>query len=118
MARSWRVKLIAGCAVMVALSRLGAPAALAEDGGESRDAPVAYAVASTVLTVVHAPLKTALCGTSMVLGGLAYLLAFGRPPVAKDASDTVKGVCTGPYIITPTRLRTAGQETMESHGAE
>ena len=117
MARSWTVKVIAGCMVMTALSRLGVPAALAEDAPESGGAPAAYA-ASTVLTVVHVPLKIALCGTSVVLGSLAYLLTFGRPAVARDASDTSKGVCTGPYIITPTLLRTVGEETMDSHGAE
>jgi hypothetical protein len=115
MARSWTLTVIAGCLIMSALSRPGVSVALAEDAGESRGVPAAYTAASTVLTVVHVPLKTALCGTSVVLGGLAYLLTFGRPAVAMDASDTIKGVCTGPYIITPTRLRT---ETMESHGAE
>src|SRR5712692_8073619 len=106
MARSWTLKMIVACVVMSGLSGLRVPVALAEDAGDSRGGPAAYIAASTVLTVVHAPLKTALCGTSVVLGGLAYLLTFGRPPVAKDASDTVKGVCTGPYIITPMRLRT------------
>jgi hypothetical protein len=115
MARSWMLKVVAGCVVMSALSGLGVPVALAEDAGESRGVPAAYIAASTALTVVHAPLKTALCGTSVVLGGLAYLLTFGRPAVAKDASDTVKGVCTGPYIITPTQLRT---ETTDSDGAQ
>jgi hypothetical protein len=118
MARSWKVKVIAGCVVMTALSRLGVPLALAEDAPESRGASAAYTAASTVLTVVHVPLKMALCGTSVMLGGLAYLLTFGRPAVARDASDTSKGVCTGPHIITPTQLRTAGEETMDSYGAE
>ena len=115
MARSWTFKVVAGGVVMSTLSGLGVRVALAEDAEEPRSGPAAYIAASTALTVVHAPLKAALCGTSVVLGGLAYLLTFGRPAVAKDASDTVKGVCTGPYVITPTRLRT---ETTDSDGAQ
>ena len=118
MARSWKVKVIAGCVIMTALSGLGVPVALAEDAPESRGTPAAYTAASVVLTVAHIPSKVALCGTSVVLGGLAYLLTFGRPPVAKDASNTIKGVCAGPYIITPAQLRSVGEETVDSHGAE
>lgn len=118
MARSRTVKVVAGCMVMTALSPLSVPVALAEDAPASRGTPAAYTAASVVLTVAHIPSKVALCSTSIVLGGLAYLLTFGRPPVAKDASDTIKGVCAGPYVVTPTQLRSVGEESMDSRGAE
>src|SRR5262245_13745319 len=115
MAPSWKVKIIAGCVVMLALGRLGVPLALAEEAPESSGTPAAYA-ASTVLTVVQIPLRIALCGTSVVLGGLAYLLTFGRTAVARDTSDTVTGVCTGPYIVTPTQVRPPAEPTMDPYG--
>ena len=92
-----------------ALSQSVSTLASAEDAQESVGTQLAYGAGSTILTVVHVPLKAALCGTTAVLSGIAYLLTFGSRHVAKDASDTVKGVCTGPYIVTPQRLRAQGE---------
>lgn len=79
--------------------------ASAEEAQESAGTQFAYGAASTLLTVVHLPVKSALCGTTAVMSGIAYLLTFGSKHVTQDASDAVKAVCTGPYIITPQRLR-------------
>lgn len=114
MTRYRAATVLGGCMVMAALGQFGAPVASAEDARESAGTQVAYTVGSTLLTIVHIPLKAALCGTAAVMGGLTYLLTVGNPPVARDASDTVQGVCTGPYIITPERLRAAG----DAHGSE
>ncbi len=92
--------------IISVLSHFGSPVALAEEPQESLGVQVDYAVASTLLTVVHVPLKVALCAVTNVMSGLAYLLTFGSKPVARDASDAIKAACTGPYIITPQRLRT------------
>lgn len=91
--------------LVVALSPFASSVALAEGPPEPLGVQVAYGAASTLLTVVHVPLKATLCGATSVMSGLAYLLTFGSKPVAKDASDAIKAVCTGPYIITPQRLR-------------
>jgi len=118
MAPSWSVKLMAACAVVAVLGRVGVTAARADDAPESRGTTAVYVAASTALTVAHVPSKVAMCGASVVLGAFAYLLTFGRPSIAKDAAHTVKGVCTGPYIITPSKLREAGEETTGSHGTD
>lgn len=104
-----RVNAIALFVVLAALSQFTPPVASADDGQGSVGTAFAYGAASTLLTVVHAPLKVALCGTATIGSGLVYLLTFGSKHVAKDASDTVKGVCTGPYLITPQRLRAEGE---------
>ena len=109
MARYRVVRALVAFVVVSALSQFGSPAASAEEAQESVGTQFAYGAGSTLLTVVHVPLKAALCGTTAVMSGLAYLLTFGSKHVAKDASDTVKGVCTGPYIITPQRLRAQGE---------
>src|SRR5262245_39521162 len=109
MPRSWTLNVMAGCVLVSTFTWVGAPLARAEDPGESRGAPPGYVAASAALTVAHAPLKAALCGVSLVLGSLAYVLSFGHPTVAPDVSDTVKGVCGGPYVITPARLQAAGE---------
>ena len=105
MAQPRRVSAIAVFVIVSAVTQFVSPVASAEEAQESVGTQFAYGAGSTLLTIVHIPLKTALCGTSAVLSGIAYLLTFGSKHVAKDASDTVKGVCTGPYIITPQRLR-------------
>ena len=109
MARKRIVNAIAVCVLVSALSRPASTLASAEDTQESVGTQLAYGAGSTILTAVHVPLKVALCGTAAVLSGITYLVTFGSRHVAKDASDTVKGVCTGPYIITPQRLRTQGE---------
>ncbi len=103
------VNALVAFVLVSALSQFIFPAAWAEEAQESVGTQFAYGAGSTLLTVVHVPLKAALCGTTAVMSGLAYLLTFGSKHVAKDASDTVKGVCTGPYIITPQRLRAEGE---------
>lgn len=103
MVRKRIVNAIAVCVLVAALSR---PAfASAEEAQEPLGVQVAYGTASTLLTVVHVPLKAALCGATSVMSGLAYLVTFGSKQVTKDASEAIKAVCTGPYIITPQRLR-------------
>ena len=109
MARKRIVNALAVCVLVSALSRPASTLASAEDTQESVGTQLAYGAGSTILTVVHVPLKVALCGTTAVVSGIAYLLTFGSRHVAKDASDTVKGVCTGPYIVTPQRLRAEGK---------
>ena len=109
MARHRIVNALVVFVLVSALSQFGFPAAWAEESQESVGTQFAYGAGSTILTVVHVPLKAALCGTTAVMSGLAYLLTFGSKHVAKDASDTIMGVCTGPYIITPQRLRTEGE---------
>jgi len=109
MARTRIINAITVFVVVSALSQSVSTLALAEEPQESVGTQLAYGAGSTILTVVHIPLKAALCGTTAVLSGIAYLLTFGSRHVAKDASDTVKGVCTGPYIITPQRLRAQGE---------
>ncbi len=107
-----RHRLINAITVFVfvsALSQSVTTLASAEEAQESVGTQFAYGAGSTILTVVHVPLKAALCGTTAVMSGIAYLLTFGSRHVAKDASDTVKAVCTGPYIITPQRLRAQGE---------
>lgn len=103
------VKVITMLVLISALSRFTSPLASAEEPQESVGTRFAYGAGSTLLTVVHVPLKAALCGTTVVMSGIAYLLTLGSRHVAKDASDTVKGVCTGPYLITPQRLRAEGE---------
>ncbi|MBI3781264.1 MAG: hypothetical protein HY278_09460 [candidate division NC10 bacterium] len=109
MARYRKVNAIAAFVLVSALSQFIFPVAWAEEAQESVGTQFAYGAGSTLLTVVNVPLKAALCGTTAVMSGIAYLLTFGSKHVAKDASDTVKGVCTGPYIITPQRLRAEGE---------
>ena len=105
-----RVTAIALFVMLAALSQFTLPVASSEEAQGSMGTQFAYGAASTLLTVVHVPLKGALCRTTAVVSGIAYLLTSGGKQVAKDASDTVKGVCTGPYIITPYRLRAAREE--------
>jgi len=109
MVRHQLVNAIAVFVFVSALSQSVSTLASAEEAQESVGTQFAYGAGSTILTVVHVPLKAALCGTTAVMSGIAYLLTFGSKHVAKDASDTVKGVCTGPYIITPQRLRAQGE---------
>lgn len=109
MARHHRVNAIAVFVLVSGFSQFASPVASAEEAQESAGTQFAYGAGSTVLTVVHVPLKAALCGTTAVMSGIAYLLTFGSKHVANDASDTVQGVCTGPYIITPQRLRAEGK---------
>lgn len=109
MARHRIVNALAAFVLCCTLSQFVLPAAFAEEAQESVGTRFAYGAGSTLLTIVHVPLKAALCGTTAMMSGLAYLLTFGSKHVAKDASDTVKGVCTGPYIITPQRLRAGGE---------
>jgi len=109
MARTRIINAITVFVVVSALSQSVSTLASAEEPQESVGTQLAYGAGSTILTVVHVPLKAALCGTAAVMSGIAYLLTFGSRHVAKDASDTVKGVCTGPYIITPQRLRAQGE---------
>jgi len=109
MARQRIINAIAVCVLVSAFSQVVSTVASAEEAQESVGTQFAYGASSTLLTVVHVPLKAALCGTATVMSGIAYLLTFGSKHVAKDASDTVKGVCTGPYIITPQRLRADGE---------
>jgi len=109
MVRHQLVNAITVFVFVSALSQSVSTLASAEEPQESVGTQLAYGAGSTILTVVHVPLKAALCGTTAVMSGIAYLLTFGSRHVAKDASDTVKGVCTGPYIITPQRLRTQGE---------
>lgn len=80
-----------------------------DDAQERWGRQFAYGVASPILSVVHVPLKAALCGTTAVLSGLAYLVTFGSPSVTRDAADAVKAACAGPYIITPQRLWRQGE---------
>ncbi len=105
MARKRFINGIAACILVSALSQSVPTLASAEESQESVGTQLAYGAGSTILTAVHIPLKVAMCGTATVLSGIAYLATFGSRHVAKDASDTVKGVCTGPYIISPQRLR-------------
>lgn len=100
------VYLVTVVVAVATLGPFGPPAASAEEAQESLGTQVAYGAASTILTVANVPLKSAMCGTTAVMSGFAYLLTFGSKPVAKDASEAVKAACTGPYIITPQRLRT------------
>ena len=109
MVRHQLVNAIAVCVLVSALSRPTSTLASGEEAQESVGTQLAYGAGSTILTVVHVPLKVALCGTTAVLSGITYLVTFGSRHVAKDASDTVKGVCTGPYIISPQRLRAQGE---------
>jgi len=109
MARHQLVNAITVFVFVSALSQSVSTLASAGEAQESVGTQFAYGAGSTILTVVHVPLKAALCGTTTVLSGIAYLLTLGSQPIAKDASDTVKGVCTGPYIITPQRLRAQGE---------
>ncbi len=91
---------------------IGLPAsalASAELEQESWGTQFAYGAASAFLSVVHVPLKVALCGTTAVLSGLAYLVFFGGRQVATDAADAVKAGCGGPYIISPQRLWTQAE---------
>lgn len=92
--------------IVFVLSPFGSPVASAEEPKESLGLQLDYAVASTLLTVVNVPLRLALCTTTNVISGLAYLLTFGSKPVARDASEAITAACSGPYIITPQRLRT------------
>jgi len=109
MVRHRLVSAITVFMLVSALSQSVSTLASAEEAEESVGTQLAYGAGSTILTVVHVPLKAALCGTTAVMSGIAYLLTFGSRHVAKDASDTVKGVCTGPYIVTPQRLRAQGE---------
>ncbi len=109
MGRCRIINAIAVLVLVLAFSQFVLPVASGEEAQESVGSRFAYGAGSTILTVVHVPLKAALCGTTAVMSGIAYLLTFGSRHVAKDASDTLKGVCTGPYIITPQRLRAQGE---------
>lgn len=100
------VNVVAMVVLVSAASPFVPSAASAEEPQEPLGVQVAYGAASTLLTTVHVPLKAAMCGATSVMSGLAYLLTFGSKPVARDASEAIKAVCTGPYIITPQRLRT------------
>ena len=104
-----RVNAIALFVMLAALSQFTLPVASSEEAQGSMGTQFAYGAGSTVLTVAHVPLKAALCGTAVVMSGLAYVLTLGSRYVTKDASDTVRGVCAGPYIITPQRLRAEGE---------
>lgn len=101
--------VVAMLALVAVLSPFISPVASAEEAPDPLGVQVAYGAASTVLTVVHVPLKAALCGATSVMSGIAYLVTFGNKPVAHDASEAVKAVCTGPFIITPQRLRAQGE---------
>src|SRR5262245_45460009 len=114
MRRCWTVRVIAACVAIAALGRLGVPVALAEDAGESPGATAAYTAASIPLSIVQGPSTFAMCSISVVLGGFAYLLTWGRGPVAKDVGDTIKGVCSGPWVFTPEQVR----NDMDPNGAQ
>lgn len=103
-----RLNTVIGIVLMVTLSPFTSSVGSAEEtqAPEPLGVQVAYGAAATLLTVANVPLKAALCGATSVMSGLAYLVTFGSKPVARDASDAITAVCTGPYIITPQRLRT------------
>lgn len=99
------VNVVAVIVLVAAVTQFVPSAASAEEPQEPLGVQVAYGAAATLLTVAHVPLKAAMCGATSVMSGLAYLLTFGSKPVARDASEAIMAVCTGPYIITPQRLR-------------
>jgi hypothetical protein len=109
MARRRIVNVIAVCVFVSALSRPASTFASAGLAQEPFGTQFAYGSAGAFLSVVHVPLKAALCGTTAVLSGLGYLATFGSNYVAKNASDAVKAACTGPYIISPQRLWAQGE---------
>lgn len=117
MPRKWIVIAIAVSVLVSALSRPTFTLAAAELAQEPFGTQFAYGLASPLLSVVHVPLKGALCGTTAVLSGLAYLLTFGSNYVTKDASDAVKAACAGPYIISPQRLWTQGEGETPTEGS-
>lgn len=118
MTRKRIVNAIAVCVLVSALSRPATTFAAAELAQEPFGTQFAHGFASSVLSVVHVPMKAALCGTTAVLSGLAYLLTFGSQNVTKDASDAVKAACAGPYILSPQRLWTQGEsETPTDEGS-
>lgn len=92
--------------IISVLSQFVSRVASAELAQEPFGTQFAYGFASPLVSVVHVPLKAALCGTTAVMSGLAYVLTSGNTQVTKDGSDAVKTACAGPYIITPQRLRT------------
>lgn len=109
MARKRIVNATAVCVLVSALSRPISSFASAELAQEPFGTQFAYGFASPLLSVVYVPLKTALCGTTAVLSGLAYLVTVGSNYVAKDASDAVRAGCGGPYVISPQRLWAQGE---------
>ena len=116
MARHRNVKATAVFVLAAALGQLASPFAWAAEPPEAGGTALAYGAGSAVLTLIHAPLRAALCVPAALTGGLAYVVASGSPQVAKGAVDTVTGVCRGPYIITPQRLRAGGaEEAPETH---
>jgi hypothetical protein len=117
MGRKRIVNAITVCVLVSALSRPVSTFAAAKLAQEPFGTQFAYGFASPLLSVVHVPLKAALCGTTAVLSGLAYLLTFGSNYVVKDASDAVKAACAGPYIISPQRLWTQGESETPTEGS-
>lgn len=116
MARKRIVNAIAVCVFVSALSRPASTFAAAELAQEPSGTQFAYGVASGILSAVYLPMKTALCGTTAVISGLAYLVTFGSNYVAKDASDAVKAGCGGPYVISPQRLWAQGESETPTEG--
>lgn len=118
MARKRRiVNAIAVCALVSVLSRPASTFAAAELAQEPSGTQFAYGVAGGILSAVYLPMKTALCGTTAVISGLAYLVTFGSNYVAKDVSDAVKAGCGGPYVISPQRLWTQGESKAPTEGS-
>lgn len=114
-----RKRIVNAIAVCVLVSALGRPASTFASAGLAQEpfgTQFAYGFASPLLSVVHVPLKAALCGTTAVLSGLAYLVTFGSKSVTKDASDAVKAACGGPYIISPQRLWAQGESETRTEG--
>jgi hypothetical protein len=109
MARKRIVIAIAVCVLVSAFSRPASTFASAGLAQEPFGTQFAYGFASPFLSVVHVPLKAALCGSTAVLSGLVYLVTFGSDYVTKDSSNAVEAACGGPYIITPQRLQTASE---------
>lgn len=116
MARKPILSAMIVCVLVSALSRPVSSFASAELAQQPGGTQFAYGVASGILSAVYLPMKTALCGTTAVLSGLAYLLTFGNNGVAKDASDAVKAGCGGPYVISPQRLWAQGESGARTEG--
>ncbi len=117
MTRKRIVKAIVVCILVSAISRPASTFAAAELAQEPSGTQFAYGVAGGILSAVYLPMKTALCGTTAVISGLAYLVAFGSSYVAKDASDAVKAGCGGPYVISPQRLWAQGESKTPTGGS-
>lgn len=75
----------------------------ASDGGVVED--IALGATSVVISAAQIPLRATACGATLVVAGIAALLALGSEEGGQGPADAITTVCGGPYITTPKDLK-------------